>query len=159
MRVKKNQNQICWKWVKVRTSIAHRVSCATSRLVHTSSAEGALALDWIVKHAGFQASEHGMHHAETELQVVTEGRRPGTVRSFLDSTQYSTTSILRYERIFGSGFVSTGGIETTKVRRSSHCSLLEQVDEACIRMPLAATRLTNPPGCSVAPPSLAARHR
>jgi phosphoethanolamine N-methyltransferase len=62
VRVKKNQNQICWKWVK----------------------------------------------------VVTEGRRPGTVRSFLDSTQYSTASILRYERIFGSGFVSTGGIETTK---------------------------------------------
>jgi hypothetical protein len=53
------------------------------------------------------------------LQVVTEGRRPGTVRSFLDSTQYSTTSILRYERIFGSGFVSTGGIETTKVQRSA----------------------------------------
>jgi Mycolic acid cyclopropane synthetase len=51
--------------------------------------------------------------------VVTEGQRPGTVRSFLDSTQYSTTSILRYERIFGSGFVSTGGIETTKVRCSA----------------------------------------
>ncbi len=48
-------------------------------------------------------------------QVVREGRRPGTVRSFLDSTQYSTRSILRYERIFGSGYVSTGGVDTTKV--------------------------------------------
>ena len=56
------------------------------------------------------------------LQVVTEGRRPGTVRSFLDSTQYSTTSILRYERIFGSGFVSTGGLETTQVRRPGRLS-------------------------------------
>lgn len=54
--------------------------------------------------------------------MVTEGRRPGTVRSFLDSTQYSTTSILRYERIFGSGFVSTGGLETTKVRRPGRLS-------------------------------------
>ena len=36
-------------------------------------------------------------------------------RSFLDSTQYSTTSILRYERFFGPGYVSTGGAETTKV--------------------------------------------
>lgn len=62
VRVKKNQNQICWKWVK----------------------------------------------------VVTAGRRPGTVRSFLDSSQYSTRSILRYERIFGPGYVSTGGVETTK---------------------------------------------
>lgn len=48
-------------------------------------------------------------------QVVREGRRPGMVRSFLDSTQYSTTSILRYERFFGPGYVSTGGAETTKV--------------------------------------------
>lgn len=60
---------------------------------------------WLCKH----------HKGVCGVQVVREARRPGTVRSFLDSTQYSTTSILRYERIFGSGFVSTGGIETTKV--------------------------------------------
>ncbi|KAE8676143.1 Phosphoethanolamine N-methyltransferase [Hibiscus syriacus] len=33
---------------------------------------------------------------------------------FLDSVQYKSNSILRYERVFGEGFVSTGGIETTK---------------------------------------------
>ncbi|KAK8558198.1 hypothetical protein V6N13_073871 [Hibiscus sabdariffa] len=33
---------------------------------------------------------------------------------FLDTVQYSTDSILRYERVFGEGYVSTGGIETTK---------------------------------------------
>lgn len=33
---------------------------------------------------------------------------------FLDSVQYTLNGILRYERIFGEGFVSTGGIETTK---------------------------------------------
>uniref|UniRef100_A0A0D9V4H2 phosphoethanolamine N-methyltransferase n=1 Tax=Leersia perrieri TaxID=77586 RepID=A0A0D9V4H2_9ORYZ len=33
---------------------------------------------------------------------------------FLDNVQYKTSGILRYERIFGEGFVSTGGIETTK---------------------------------------------
>jgi len=32
----------------------------------------------------------------------------------LDSQQYATNSVLRYERIFGKHFVSTGGIETTK---------------------------------------------
>uniref|UniRef100_A0A7C9CNF3 phosphoethanolamine N-methyltransferase n=1 Tax=Opuntia streptacantha TaxID=393608 RepID=A0A7C9CNF3_OPUST len=31
-------------------------------------------------------------------------------QEFLDSKQYKYTGILRYERIFGSGFVSTGGI-------------------------------------------------
>ena len=50
-----------------------------------------------------------------DMQIVTEGQRPSTFRSFLDSMQYSTNSILRYERIFGSGFVSTGGLDTTKV--------------------------------------------
>ncbi|XP_022725814.1 phosphoethanolamine N-methyltransferase 1-like isoform X2 [Durio zibethinus] len=33
---------------------------------------------------------------------------------FLDTVQYNCNSILRYERAFGQGFVSTGGIETTK---------------------------------------------
>uniref|UniRef100_A0A0D3GAG2 phosphoethanolamine N-methyltransferase n=1 Tax=Oryza barthii TaxID=65489 RepID=A0A0D3GAG2_9ORYZ len=33
---------------------------------------------------------------------------------FLDNVQYKTTGILRYERVFGEGYVSTGGIETTK---------------------------------------------
>lgn len=31
-------------------------------------------------------------------------------QQFLDSVQYTSTGILRYERIFGPGFVSTGGI-------------------------------------------------
>jgi phosphoethanolamine N-methyltransferase len=35
-------------------------------------------------------------------------------RNFLDGQQYRTEGILRYERIFGPGFVSTGGIQTTK---------------------------------------------
>ncbi|CAA6671281.1 unnamed protein product [Spirodela intermedia] len=33
---------------------------------------------------------------------------------FLDNVQYKSSGILRYERIFGEGFVSTGGVETTK---------------------------------------------
>ncbi|KAB1212292.1 Phosphoethanolamine N-methyltransferase 1 [Morella rubra] len=33
---------------------------------------------------------------------------------FLDNVQYKPTGILRYERVFGQGFVSTGGIDTTK---------------------------------------------
>ncbi|XP_057465353.1 phosphomethylethanolamine N-methyltransferase-like [Actinidia eriantha] len=33
---------------------------------------------------------------------------------FLDNVQYKCNGILRYERVFGQGFVSTGGIETTE---------------------------------------------
>lgn len=57
---KKNQNQICWLWEKVKS---------------------------------------------------TEDR---DFQRFLDNVQYKTSGILRYERVFGEGFVSTGGIETTK---------------------------------------------
>ncbi|KAJ7970272.1 Phosphoethanolamine N-methyltransferase [Quillaja saponaria] len=35
-------------------------------------------------------------------------------QQFLDNVQYKSSGILRYERVFGQGFVSTGGIETTK---------------------------------------------
>ncbi|RZC14167.1 Phosphoethanolamine N-methyltransferase isoform C [Glycine soja] len=60
VRNKKNQNQICWIWQKVRSQ----------------------------DDRGFQR--------------------------FLDRVEYSHKSILRYERMYGPGFVSTGGLETTK---------------------------------------------
>ena len=48
-------------------------------------------------------------------KVVTAEAQRSNFRAFLDGVQYSRTGILRYERIFGPGFVSTGGLETTKV--------------------------------------------
>jgi len=38
-----------------------------------------------------------------------------TYKQFLDAKQYSRNGILRYEKIFGRHFVSTGGLETTKL--------------------------------------------
>ena len=35
-------------------------------------------------------------------------------QKFMDNVQYKCNGILRYECVFGDGFVSTGGIETTK---------------------------------------------
>ena len=46
---------------------------------------------------------------------MTDKPQRDNFRAFLDGVQYSRTGILRYERIFGPGFVSTGGLETTKV--------------------------------------------
>ena len=50
-------------------------------------------------------------------------------QAFLDQNQYTKRGILRYEKVFGRGFISTGGLETTEVspRRcelSSHLNLL-----------------------------------
>ena len=50
-----------------------------------------------------------------------------TFQDFLDQQQYSKNGVLRYEKIFGPGFVSTGGLDTTKVclmRISNDCSTL-----------------------------------
>lgn len=33
----------------------------------------------------------------------------------MDDSQYKINGILRYEKIFGRGFISTGGVTTTKV--------------------------------------------
>lgn len=49
-------------------------------------------------------------------KVVTAEPIHGSFRAFLDTKQYKLNGILRYERIFGPGFVSTGGLDTTKVR-------------------------------------------
>jgi len=39
---------------------------------------------------------------------------PGPTRTYDNNGQYSRTGILRYEKIFGAGYVSTGGPETTE---------------------------------------------
>lgn len=36
-------------------------------------------------------------------------------QKFLDENQYAVNNILKYEKLFGRGFVSTGGAETTEV--------------------------------------------
>lgn len=38
-----------------------------------------------------------------------------TFQQFLDNQQYTSRGILRYEKMFGAGYVSTGGASTTKV--------------------------------------------
>lgn len=48
---------------------------------------------------------------------VTEKKEPQEYQSFqefLDQSQYSVNGILRYEKIFGPGYVSTGGKDTTE---------------------------------------------
>ncbi len=37
-----------------------------------------------------------------------------TLKEFMDNKQYTRNGVLRYEQIFGAGFVSTGGLATTE---------------------------------------------
>uniref|UniRef100_A0A8D0GTA4 phosphoethanolamine N-methyltransferase n=1 Tax=Sphenodon punctatus TaxID=8508 RepID=A0A8D0GTA4_SPHPU len=48
-------------------------------------------------------------------RIQTGPRGCTTFQQFLDSGQYTERSIRRYEWLFGTGFVSTGGLATTKV--------------------------------------------
>ncbi|MCO5576756.1 hypothetical protein L7F22_030575 [Adiantum nelumboides] len=47
-------------------------------------------------------------------KVASLGPGEKNFQRFLDTSQYKLDGILRYERIFGDGFVSTGGRETTE---------------------------------------------
>ena len=46
----------------------------------------------------------------------------GSMQEFLDNNQYNKSGILMYERMFGQGFVSPGGMTTTKVFNFLICS-------------------------------------
>ncbi|XP_067247838.1 phosphoethanolamine methyltransferase [Chanodichthys erythropterus] len=67
VKMKKNQNQLCWLLQKARRDAIEQLQ------------------------GGFS-----------------------TFQEFLDNQQYTRRGILRYEKMFGSGYVSTGGLSTTK---------------------------------------------
>ncbi|KTF89465.1 hypothetical protein cypCar_00013283 [Cyprinus carpio] len=67
VKMKNNQNQLCWLMQKVRRDVVQQ------------------------HQGGFS-----------------------TFQEFLDNQQYTRRGILRYEKMFGSGYVSTGGFNTTK---------------------------------------------
>lgn len=58
------------------------------------------------------------NNAASPVQVVSDKACSNDFRNFLDTQQYNTNGILRYERIFGPGFVSTGGADTTKASKA-----------------------------------------
>jgi len=51
---------------------------------------------------------------QKQVTEKNEAQEFQTFQEFLDKSQYSMNGILRYEKIFGPGFVSTGGKETTE---------------------------------------------
>ena len=48
-------------------------------------------------------------------KVSLKNGSKGSLQEFLDNNQYNKSGILMYERVFGKGFVSPGGMTTTKV--------------------------------------------
>ena len=47
--------------------------------------------------------------------MVKEVREENCSEEFMDAGQYQRNGILRYERVFGHTFISTGGKQTTEV--------------------------------------------
>jgi len=62
----------------------------------------------------FKAKQESFHLCYFFKKIIQEDDH-STLQVFLDQQQYSKTGVLRYEKIFGPGFVSTGGLDTTKV--------------------------------------------
>jgi hypothetical protein len=161
--VKKNQNQICWKFRKVRASLEGRRLQADFRVhdchdwglnpdraathVHPSNWRYSIVsfcLSWCLDAGQDQESSlnaigvvlgvlvvwcvEACHilicpklteivcfacYVLSATQVLTPHPRPGLYRTFLDTQQYSDTSIAQYERVFGRGFISPGGEEAS----------------------------------------------
>ncbi|KAG8476200.1 hypothetical protein CXB51_033143 [Gossypium anomalum] len=68
---------------------------------------------------GYKCISAYVKHKKNQNQICwiwekVSSDNDGGFQRFLDTVQYKANSILRYERTFGEGFVSTGGIETTK---------------------------------------------
>ena len=65
--------------------------------------------------------------------MSSNGTKSAEFQKFLDGNQYSLNSILRYEKIFGRTYVSTGGQETTTkfCRRLGLCADQRVLDVGC----------------------------
>jgi len=146
VRVKKNQNQICWKLRKVHplsltaavqtwpgtypvvckllVSILPALCGVIMSSISASAGLNMLAAVMCISRSAVPVLDFStcpcvkhpsLANGPRAPQVVTDRPRAQLVRAFLDGSQYSAASIRRYERMFGKGFVSTGGLATTQV--------------------------------------------
>ena len=88
--------------------------------------------DRVVSLSLVQAKQESFHVCYTFKKIARTDEH-STFQDFLDQQQYSRNGVLRYEKIFGPGFVSTGGLDTTKVRSSpsacAHAACFTCVDK------------------------------
>lgn len=110
VRLKQNQNQLCWKWRVVRVEEEGDGSAAAGAAVddESSSSKGSTPVDAPATPSRRTSSASSLGHASTSSSCA------GTPRHFLDAEQYSAHSIARYERVFGRGFVTSGGEASTR---------------------------------------------
>lgn len=104
VRLKQNQNQLCWKWkvVVVESEDGGEDAAAAADEMPSSSESSTPAA------APATPSRRTPSAASLSLSCH------GTPRHFLDAEQYSAHSIARYERVFGRGFVTSGGEASTR---------------------------------------------
>jgi phosphoethanolamine N-methyltransferase len=95
---------------KGRTPISY-IDLVESRLIENASDSTKWGYTLIfVKSRDFHAAHVSFLFQKTKLEDFHGFK---TLREFMDHKQYSRKGVLTYEKIFGDGFVSTGGLTTT----------------------------------------------
>ena len=133
VRLKQNQNQLCWKWRVVKVSeneggggggdpaAAAAAAAAAPAASAVEEGDPTMALS---SGASSKSSTPAAAPATPSRRTPSAGSLSGscsagagggtTPRHFLDAEQYSAHSIARYERVFGRGFVTSGGEASTR---------------------------------------------
>ena len=75
-----------------------------------------------VKHSSFSVRCFDKEE-DINFKMVKEVREENCSEEFMDAGQYQRNGILRYEKVFGHTFISTGGKQTTEV----HANLFDDI--------------------------------
>lgn len=142
VRLKQNQNQLCWKWRVVLDDDEEERAPSAADNKKDNGAENANA-PILAAAAPSSASAPNTSKCSTPADAPATPSRNNnldsssasslsslgsgscscttasnsacsTPRHFLDAEQYSSRSIARYERVFGRGFVTSGGEASTR---------------------------------------------
>ena len=128
VRLKQNQNQLCWKWRVVKVAEAGEENngedssaAAAAAAEANNENSAAAAVPMLSSNGSSKSSTPAAAPATPSRRTPSAGslssscsNGAATPRHFLDAEQYSAHSIARYERVFGRGFVTSGGEASTR---------------------------------------------
>ena len=138
VRLKQNQNQLCWKWRVVKVSESENGG-AGGELAAAAAADESSDPMVLSSNVSSKSSTPAAAPATPSRRTPSAGSLSSnssccsTPRHFLDAEQYSAHSIARYERVFGRGFVTSGGEASTRALLPMLSPLVTSTVHACER--------------------------
>lgn len=114
VRLKQNQNQLCWKWKVVKVEEDENDAAAAAAVA--GDTENSVPAPTLSSNGSSKSSTPAAAPATPSRRTPSAASLAScsTPRHFLDAEQYSAHSIARYERVFGRGFVTSGGEASTR---------------------------------------------